>query len=712
MTVLDLLLDSRTKKSSNTRMRKRRDKSFRFELLEPRQLLSCGGTAVDADTLDPLSVHKYVNALPNPLDPSFIYAASSTVGKTPRYDIGVYQTAQDLLGPVDVKAADGSVIGTATYVTDVYGYGTSQATATYPGRTFEVKQNQPIQVHWTNGLGSLDNYLLKDYVDDTIMMAMPEDGRIPIVTHVHGGHTDAAYDGTPEQWFTDTQPGDVGPDFVTDTYTYSNDQRAATIWYHDHALGYTRLNVYAGMAGFYIVRDNIDTGKTDNLAGLPSGPYEIPLAIQDRSFTCDGQLYYPTQQDPSGATRMLPEAFGDVMLVNGKAWPVLHVEPRAYRFRLLNGCDSRFLNVWLAQESDATMTSNPVMTQVGTDQGLLSRPVAMQSLLFGPGEREDIVVDFSKFAPGTKIIMRNDAATPYASGDPVDPNTTGQIMEFIVDIPLNKKYDNPKLKTQLVPPIKTLKQDGPTRQLGLFETETTETFTTPDGPADFTVITPMLGTLAGGPVGYCDPITEVINLNDTEVWEIYNTTADVHPVHLHLVSFQLLSRQDYVVTTETGAPIYTLSGSPVGPNANEVGWKDTVLAYPGQVTRITAKFDKVGEYVWHCHILSHEEHDMMRPFLVQTPAAPALAAATVPATTNTMISPAVVETTTDVAKPIAAAPATPAKAIDLAILYQALAVQQPPNEMTITEIARRKKTDDVDQVFSDGWFLPLDWRLV
>ena len=609
-----------------------------LEALESRVMFNSDpGMPIDPPTLDPMSVHKYVTPLPNLLDPKSVFTPTVTRTGT-RYDIGMFETTSNILGVVDVKDADGNVIGTTSYMTDIYAYGTSQASASFPAKSIQVQSGRPVQIHWTNNLGTQDSYLMSQYMDMSPgmmtpdMMAMPANDGIPTVPHLHGGHTEAASDGTPNQWFTGALPEtaggkptiDRGPDAVktNDTFVYANDQRAATLWYHDHAMGFTRTNVYAGLMGMYIVRDEIDTGLKNNPAGLPSGAYEIPLAIADRMFTDNGQLYYPHQADTTGATRMLPEAFGDVMTVNGKAWPVQHVEPRNYRFRMLNASDSRFLDLSLTRDTDPDLTPAAKLMQVGSDQGLLSKPAALDKLLFGPGERADIVVDFSKFAPGTRLILRNDAATPYSGGDPVDPDTTGQVMEFIVDAPLNKSYPNPTLHSTLVPTIKPLVANGPTLRVGLFEMDTMEPNPATPDPAvtnePFTVITPMLGTLKDGPLAFSAPITEKIQLGKTVVWEIYNTTEDVHPVHIHLASFQVQNRQDFTTSTDakTGATLYTPTGAIQKPQSNELGWKDTVLVYPGQMTRIIAKYDRLGDYIWHCHIMSHEESDMMRKFSV------------------------------------------------------------------------------------------------
>jgi spore coat protein A len=546
--------------------------------------------------LDPLTQPKFVNPLPNPLDPSFIFQPMDPGGS--HYEIGVYQFSQNL-GLVNPETGQ-------PLSTTVWGYGTATQAPTYPGRTIQATVNQPITVRWTNNL--VDNlgqplpHLLP--VDTSVHWAEPDNypaSGVPVVTHLHGGHSESASDGLPEFWFT---PGfaQVGPQWVKETYQYDNDQLAATLWYHDHALGITRLNVYAGMAGYYILRDDRDTGLPDNPIGLPAGPYEVPIVIQDRMFTDDGQLYYPSEPEVEGAPNpsVLPEFFGDHILVNGQAWPVMDVEPTVYRLRMLNGSDSRFYNLRIA--------GGPQINQIGTDSGLLYAPVALDQLGLGPGERADVLVDFSQYADQT-LILRNNARSPFPKGDVVDPLTTGQIMAFRVGSSAQAQNQIPN--TLLDSPIASLVQTGATRKLLLFE-----------GEDEYGRLQPMLGTAHDGAMMWDDPTTELPQLNDVEVWEIFNSTEDAHPIHLHLVAFQVLDRQKFNADQDfdTGAlDDIRLLGKGKPPATNEAGWKDTVVMFPGEVTRVIAKFDRPGEYVWHCHILSHEDHEMMRRFFVLEP---------------------------------------------------------------------------------------------
>ncbi|TFG90969.1 MAG: hypothetical protein E4G71_04510 [Candidatus Atribacteria bacterium] len=575
----------------------------------------------EKELLDPETQVKFVNPLPNPLDPSFIFKPTGVKGGFDYYEIGVFQFQQDL-GLKNPETGE-------TLLTTLWGYGKDAASATYPGKTFVVEENQKILVKWINNLvdssGKLLQHLLP--VDPTIHWALGgiKDWKnlgVPIVTHLHGGLTESASDGLPEQWFTPNF-AIKGKDFVKDTYVYDNNQEAATLWYHDHALGITRLNVYAGLAGFYILRDN-NENELINTNQIPSGAYEIPLLIQDRVFTKDGQLFFPTTTDDlpkevPGLT-VLPEFFDDFILVNGQVWPVLEVEPRLYRFRILNGSDSRFYHLWITPDNTKSMNTGPDFNQIGSDDGLLNSPVTLNELTIGPGERQDVIIDFSKFKRKT-LIIRNDANSPYPDGDPADPDTNGQIMAFKVNKPLDSTVpvikSIPKDLRPLSGVIKYLKDDPSysasqmTRKLILFESVD-----------EFGRIFPLLGTADKGKMLWSDPITEKPVLNNIEVWEIYNTTVDAHPIHLHAVSFQVISSQKFkaVKDKKSGALILVqLQEQPVPPLKNDQGWKDTVKILPGTVTKIIVKFTLPGLFVWHCHILSHEDNEMMRPFFVETP---------------------------------------------------------------------------------------------
>jgi len=540
--------------------------------------------------LDPKTQPQFVNPLPVP---SIIDGRNGGL-----FTIGMSQFDQ-WLGLIDPTSQQ-------PMSTKVWGYNGS-----YPGPTILAKKNVPVDIFWRNNLVNGSNQPLPHLLpaDLTIHDAFDQvpNGQqygVPLVTHLHGGHTESASDGLPDAWFT---PGFSlkGPGFIKGDiapYHYSNTQEAATLWYHDHALGITRLNVYAGLAGYYLLTDENEmnlqaTGK------LPADPYDLELVIQDRMFTSEGQLYYPSAPEEAGQPdpSILPEFFGDFILVNGKTWPVLDVEPRQYRFRVLNGSDSRFYNLFLS--------SSQVILQIGTDDGLLPSPVPLTQMLIAPGERKDIVLDFSDPSLwGQTIIVRNNAKTPFPKGSAIDPQTTGRIMAFRVNKPTDPDYLLTDLPATLRPPITPLQTNLPPRKLILFEAED-----------EFDRLKPMLGTVENGILEWHDPITENPMLNSTEIWEIYNETMDAHPIHLHLVSMQLINRQKFNATVdkENGKPAdIRLLGAPQMPGPDEMGWKDTWVMYPGEVTRVIAKFDLEGLYVWHCHILSHEDHEMMRPLYV------------------------------------------------------------------------------------------------
>ena len=550
--------------------------------------------------LDPRTQPQFVNPLPIP------GIIDGRNGGT--FELSVSQFQQHL-GLVDPATG-------APLLTTVWGYNGS-----YPGPTIVALKGKPINVFWRNNLFDNEGRPLPHLlpIDASLHWALEgvpnwQQAGVPIVTHLHGGLTESASDGLPDSWFT---PGYAlkGPYFVKGDitpYHYSNNQEAATVWYHDHALGITRLNVYAGLAGFYVITDENEMALQQS-GKLPTGPYDIGLAIQDRMFTTNGQLHYPAQPDEEaevGSPSHIPEFFGNFILVNGKTWPVLEVEPRPYRFRILNGSDSRFYNLFLS--------SGQLFTQIGTDNGLLPAPLPFSKLLIGTGERKDVVIDFSDPALwGQTIIMQNNAHTPFPKGSAADPLTTGRIMAFKVNKPLDSEYPQTTLPATLRAPIVPLQTTLEPRKLLLFE-----------GEDELDRLQALLGTVGDaddeehefGPMHWNDPITENPALNSTEIWEIYNTTPDAHTIHLHMVHMQLLSRQKFVGKVDPEGKLRAtdvrLVGQPKEPGPEEMGWKDTYIMYPGEVTRIITTFGMPGLSVWHCHILSHEDHEMMRPYFI------------------------------------------------------------------------------------------------
>ncbi len=591
----------------------------------------------------------------------------------------------------------------------------------WPAFTIEAKRGKPLAVEIRNGLYNLSYKDVNITADQTVMMSgvpltgdpmtEPYSGPVPIAMHLHGGEVPSASDGGPYAWFT---PGyalkgkgweqGVGP-----VLHYPNSQEAATLWYHEHSqLGLTRINVYAGMAGFYFLRgldeenDRLPGWSGDDLVQeiTPAGnvadalhpdPYlpEIEIVIQDRMFDTKGQLFYPVEPtNPDIHPFWGPEFFGDIITVNGRTWPYLSVAPRKYRFHFLNGSNARFYNLWLA--NPATGGTGPALVQVGTDGGFLDSPAVMdpqlgQTLLLGNGERADIIIDFSKVAPGTILTLMNNANAPYPDGDPVTPGTTDRIMQFIVNGKMVKKgypgiagidKSNIPARLRLFPLVKLTDFAGNLktkpdviRQLTLNEVATD------NGPVMVLLNNSRYEDMPG--MGMFGAVTEKPVEGTTEKWQLINLTMDAHPMHMHLVQFQLVSRQpfdvmaymnDYMnsfsgvnggmagmymgaegppfkydVKNTDGAVGGNLAvtpyliGNPIPADPNERGWKDVIKAIPGQVMTYMVRFAPTQlpnwwpkllsayefdpgagpGYVWHCHIVEHEDNDMMRPLNVQ-----------------------------------------------------------------------------------------------
>jgi FtsP/CotA-like multicopper oxidase with cupredoxin domain len=708
------------------------------------------------------------SSFPNPL-------GGPAVGPFPATTVWSYGRAAD---PLPDSSAIGGGVGIAPAM---------NSTFNYPAFTVENTSALATKVRWINDLkdpvsGNFLPHLFN--VDQTLhwanpptanctmapfnrtdcetAVAAPYTGPVPFVTHVHGAHVQPHSDGYPEAWWlpaannipagyslrgshfgqantANTVPGSA-------FFSYENSQPATTLWYHDHALGMTRLNVYAGPAGFWLIRG----GANDTAAGILPGPApsvgggdpnfnaavratirEVPIAIQDRSFNTDGSLFYPADRTffdgytgpfignpgflgafnpgppPTGPSDMSgiwnPEAFFNTMVVNGTTWPKFEVANARYRLRLLNGCNSRTLNLsmfvvtslgadGIPGTADDVLGAEVPFFQIGAEQGFLPKvvriqtgfatplpgngtaapaPVAApdptQALLMGPAERADVIVDFKGMANGTRIRMINTAPDAPFGGLPdvaADPSTTGQVMDFIVNTALETPGDSTTTpqRSLVLPAEAPLGAATNTRQVSLNELSSDQVcveinvidgaiintlfstfpgdpnfqancaaavvgagnFPTPMGPrqAQLGVLTTDgLGNVTAVPQKWADPITESPSLNSTEIWEIYNTTVDGHPIHVHLVAFQVINRED-LDPTALAAGSLVPSGVPIPPNPNEMGYKDTVLAFPGQITRIKAKFDIAGLYVWHCHIVEHEDNEMMRPFTVVDANAP------------------------------------------------------------------------------------------
>ena len=516
-------------------------------------------------------------------------------------------------------------------LTDTFAYQDSSGSQTYLGPIIVAERNTPFVLTVHNELG---RHPLAFAIDAQLVPPGTNDADFPRTsTHLHGGNTRPGSDGGPEQVFL---PG------ASYTYNYDNNQDAAGLWYHDHALGITRLNVYAGLAGGYLLRDTpgpsgtgIDTGDGTH---LPPPPYEVPLVIQDRMFNPDGSFAYPPNPEltlSDGTPRpWAPEFFGDMATVNGKCWPNLDVAHGKYRFRVFNGSNARFYDLKFVAGGNALAFS-----QIGSDGGLLNAPARLNKLVLGPGERADIVVDFAGLPAGTKVVLMNGARTPFPDG-PVAVRRGGvplrEIMQFSVQSEVGYTAPLPaQLRAQPITGLAGL-PTASMRSMTLVEV------------LDAAGIPVM--ALLNNRTFHSSDVT-VVQGDTLEQWELINTTVDAHPIHLHFTQFQVLNRQrfdvdGYLATTgfvdpATGlvtpgrgnsAPVAPfLRGRPMPPPANERGWKDTVVSMPGEVTRIRVPFGAgaaggdplaigssfKGEYVWHCHILEHEDNDMMQRYLIQ-----------------------------------------------------------------------------------------------
>ena len=767
--------------------------------------------ALPGGTLNPLLIPKFVT-------PLVIPPVMNTTGAANNYSIAVRQFKQQILpggiwntltsrldgfpattiwsyGPSGDPVPDSAALGGGAGIAPA-----ANSQFNYPAYTVETKADTQVKVRWINDLVDANgNYIphplaidqnlhwanppqvCADGVSRTNCMGMnpaPYTGPVPIITHVHGAHVASNSDGYPEAWWlpaaknipagyarsgslfddsTGKNPGNLGyADFL-----YRNDQPATTLWYHDHALGMTRTNVYMGPAGFWLVRgdhtpstgpvvlDKVDDSSTTAVNdGVLPGPApvagnsvlalnspgdpvrnkirEIPIVIQDRSFNADGSLFYPNNRaffeglkpsdllikfspDSDIPPQWNPEVFFNVMVVNGVSWPKLDVAKGKYRFRILNGCDARFLNLALFVVNPATgridKTKEVPFHIIGTEQGALPKVVKVttgftttlpgngtlpaavaapdpdQALLVALAERVDVIVDFGGLADGTIVRMINTAPDePFGGfdglpGEPAvsDPLTTGQVMQFVVNNTLTGASPTDPGGVTPATAVEKLVLNPETapgettrvRRVSLNELESSQVCVVsgisgiivqlsgvapanneadvprfqadcaaaggePYGPemarlgtVDLTDPTTPLGialrwtdlsgtstpasvTMADGVTTKKINVTENPKVGDTEEWEIYDFTSDAHPIHLHLVRFKVISRKLF-----DGTP------SPHGSvQPWETGYKDTVIAYPGEITRIKAFFDIPGLYVWHCHILEHEDNEMMRPFVV------------------------------------------------------------------------------------------------
>lgn len=491
----------------------------------------------------PRVLTKFVDALPIP---PIAQPTSGTVGGTASYTGVISQFQQQLhrdMPPTTVWGING----------------------TYPGPTFQASVGNPVTITWQNDLRDAQgNLRTTHYLNVEPCLHGPDIlGTAPrTVIHLHGAKTPRESDGHPDDTIL---PGQQDVD------VHPNDQVPLTMWYHDHSLGMTRLNVYMGIAGFYLLRDSVEQALN-----LPSGEYEIPLVIQDRTFNNDGSLRYNAGFED--------HFFGNTILVNGKVWPYLNVKRGKYRFRIVNGSTSRTYSLSLSNGSN--------FLQIGSDGGLLPAPAVVAGVIVAPGERVDVIMDFATFAPGTEIVMRNEAPINYPGvpGNGVIP----EVMNFVVQ---SQTGHTAGIPTSL----------RPVPRIPENEARVVRTLNFQQVPH------PCAGSawLINGLLW--DDIVETPRLGSTEVWRFVNRSPIMHPMHIHLVQFQILDRQAFELVNNLPVGV----GPRVLPLANEAGWKDTVQTYPGEMTRVIMRFSGyTGLFPYHCHILEHEDHEMMRQMTV------------------------------------------------------------------------------------------------
>jgi FtsP/CotA-like multicopper oxidase with cupredoxin domain len=638
---------------------------------------------VPPGTIDPLTIPKFVNQLTGSPPVYKPVNVTDSEGNLIRQQYTVYMEDD-----IDGQPILQQILPAGFPKTRIWGYAGAVYSAanpdgvysvSAPGASFEATKGVPSYVTWVNNIDNpnmfpVDPTLhwanptgipMEEVMEHSMMGMSPTyppgyDGTVdemtnpegwdaqsivPAVAHLHGAEVSSWYDGGPDAWFTNS--GIMGPtyslsgapsDLVTGTnsvlYKYTNEQPVTTLWYHDHALGITRTNVMSGLAGFYFLRDSTDPISSY----LPSGKYEVPLAIQDRTFNLDGSFWFDTVGINPEHPYWTPEFFGNTVMVNGLVWPNMQVDQGLYRLRLLDGSNARFYTL--------SFSNGMPFTVIGSDGGYLRAPATVTKLTIAPGERYDVLVDFRGLPAGTKVIMLNSAKAPFPNGAPATGNTVGQIMQFEVTGTLAPVLSPLPaiLNADLAAGFPSLSAAAVTNRRILTLTEVMG----PGGPLEI---------LLDGQK-WANNVSELPVYGTTEEWVIVNPTADTHPIHLHLVQFQLVSRQRFDVngyiaewsmlnmgistnTMDPMMPPYSEEPQDVAdlakylksnpkPAANwEQGWKDTVQMNPGEVTIIRMKFAPIDGsplysfdptegpgYVWHCHIIDHEDNEMMRPYQV------------------------------------------------------------------------------------------------
>lgn len=509
-----------------------------------------------------------------------------------------------------------------------------------PGPAFDVIRDNAIKVEWNNRI--LGTHMFS--IDSTLNWANPNklypetkyvrypfgnyisQYPVPMVTHLHGGEVAPVFDGNPNAWFTSN--GLKGPLYETNITEYLNTQQQATLMYHDHSKGIVRLNVYAGMLGPYIIRESVVDKNISNNVNLPSGKYDVVLIIQDKTFYDDGSLYYPSEGiNTAEHPYWVNQFYGNIACVNGKVWPNMDVEDCVYRFRIINGSNTRSYKIYMSDKSK--------FIQIGTDGGLVESPRSLDYFIISPTERIEVLIDFSKYNDGDKIILKND----YIIDDSIN---IFDVMQFTVKkVSINNMYNVPNVLNFIPKLIPNQPQYYSTlhKEFGIKYRPSQNA---------------AKGMLIDGQP-YINPPSDYFYLGSTFEWSFINLTNELHPMHVHLMQFQILYRQKIDVATYlkewtkvNGAlpmnsptmkiiPDKFLIGPRLAPQLFEIGWKDTIQAPAGYLTKIIIRIAptsvnnmsiNLGEnlfpfnpseapfYVYHCHIFEHEDNDMMRPMII------------------------------------------------------------------------------------------------
>jgi spore coat protein A len=492
-----------------------------------------------AKTLDAMKLASFVDPLPLPvLQTPQGRRSSAALGAA---DVPYY--------PVHVRAIQGKLHRDLP-PSRLWGYGTTSAPV-----LFEASSGQGVLIDWINEL-PLEHIFTLNPPRPGMEHAPPT----RLSTHLHGARVPAVSDGYPDNWYA---PGEHRLSY------YPNPQEAMALWCHDHAMGATVFNIFAGLMGWYLIRDRVERSLN-----LPSGKYELPMLIYDRSFTPEGQLYYPNPPDEGAWAQ---EFLGDAMVVNGKVRPYHDVEPRKYRLRIANTANSRFFSL--------SFSNGQSFHVIGSDQGFLAAPIEVTRLILAPSERADVIVDFSG-ARGERLVLASDEL---------------ELMQFRVD---ENPVSDPSSLPNTLRPIQRISESQATRTRVMTLNE-------------FDYDTGMAMVMLLNRKHWSDPVTERVKLDSVEIWSLANLTQDTHPIHLHMVRFQVLDRRSFSVDDYLAANSLPLryTGAALPPEPHEMGWKDVVQCPPATVTRIIIPFaGYAGRYVWHCHILEHEANEMMRPY--------------------------------------------------------------------------------------------------